>query len=137
MLDRRGRVFEGDEHMKQIRVYSDPSGETHIEDLGDVLFTLADYAPPAPRFGVSPFAPAVQYGFIRLPPGWYGDWHPVPSRQVHIYLSGELEGQASDGSVVRVGPGSVILMEDTSGKGHVSRVIGDEDVVIAVVRLPD
>src|SRR5512144_2975238 len=104
-------VCEGDEPMKHYRVYSDPSGETHLEDLGEVPFTLADYAPPAPPFGVSPFAPAAQYGFIRLQRGWYGDWHPVPSRQIQIYLSGELEGQVSDGSVVRVGPGTVILLE--------------------------
>lgn len=87
--------------------------------------------------GISPFAPAAQYGFMCLPPGWYGAWHPVPGRQIHIYLSGQLEGQVSDGSVKRIGPGAVVLMEDTAGKGHTTRVIGDEEVMIAVVRLPD
>ena len=123
--------------MKYGRIYTDPSGETHFEDLGDVPFTLANYAPPAPPFDVSPFAPAVQYGFLRLPPGWYGDWHPVPFRQVQIYVSGEIEGQVSDGEVRRFGPGTVALVEDTTGKGHISRVVGKEDMVIAVVRLPD
>jgi quercetin dioxygenase-like cupin family protein len=123
--------------MKHYRVYSDPSGETHFEDLGEVPFTLADYAPPAPPLGVSPFAPAAQYGFICLPRGWYGDWHPVPNRQIHVYVSGELEVQVSDGSVERIDPGTVILLEDTTGKGHITTVIGDEDVMIAVVRLPD
>ncbi len=123
--------------MKHHRVYTHPSGETHFEDLGEVPFTLADYAPPAPPLGVSAFAPAAQYGFICLPRGWYGDWHPVPSRQIHIYLSGQFDAQVSDGTVKRIGPGTAILLEDTTGKGHTTRVIGDEEVMIAVVRLPD
>jgi len=79
----------------------------------------------------------MQYGFLRIPAGWCGDWHPVPSRQVQIILAGEVEAQASDGMVRRAGPGTVVLVEDTTGKGHMSRVVGQEDVVIAVVRLPD
>jgi hypothetical protein len=34
-----------------------------------------------------------------------------------------------------MGPGSVVLVEDTEGKGHRSWVVGEEDVVIAVVQL--
>ena len=33
--------------------------------------------------------------------------------------------------------GSAVLLEDTAGKGHRSRVIGDEDVLAIVVQLPD
>jgi hypothetical protein len=120
-----------------VRVYTDPSGETHFEDLGDVPFTLASYAPPAPPFDVSPFAPSASYGFLRLPPGWCGDWHPVPFRQAQIWVRGEIEAQVSDGEVRRFGPGAVVLVEDTTGKGHVSRVVGEKEVLIAVVRLPD
>jgi hypothetical protein len=122
--------------MKYIRVYTDPSGETHFEDL-ELAFSLVDYAPPAPPLGSSPFSPAVQYGFIRLAAGWYGDWHPVARRQLHIYVAGEIEAQVSDGEVRQAGPGTVGLVEDTTGKGHISRVVGTEDVVIAVVLLPD
>jgi len=122
--------------MKYARLYTDSAGETHFEDL-DLPFTLRDYAPPAPPFAVSPFAPAMQYGFLRIPAGWCGDWHPVPSRQIQIFLAGEVEAQASDGTIWHAVPGSVVLVEDTTGKGHVSRVVGQEDVLIAVVRLPD
>jgi hypothetical protein len=123
--------------MKHVRIYTGPSGETHFEDLGEVPFTPASYAPPAPPLDVAPFAPAVQYGFLRLPAGWCGDWHPAPFRQVQILVSGEVEAQVSDGEVRRFGPGVVVLLEDASGKGHVSRAVGREAVVIAVVRLPD
>jgi hypothetical protein len=122
--------------LKHLRIYADTSGETHFEER-ELPFTLFDYAPPAPPFDVTPFAPAAQYGFLRIPAGWCGDWHPVPGRQVQICLAGEIEAQVSDGAVRRVLPGTVVLLEDTAGRGHVSRVVSREDVVFAVVRLPD
>ena len=41
-----------------------------------------------------------------------------------LYLSGEIEAEVSDGDVRRFGPGSITLVEDLSGKGHASRVVG-------------
>jgi hypothetical protein len=122
--------------MKYLRVHSDSSGETHFEDL-DTTFALVNYAPPAPPLYASPFNAALQYGFIRIPPGWQGDWHPVARRQMHFYLTGEIEAQVSDGEVRCAGPGSVVLVEDTTGKGHKSRVISPGEVTIAVVLLPE
>ena len=54
-----------------------------------------------------------------------------------LYLAGEIEVEASDGEVRRFGPGSVTLVEDTTGKGHRSRVVGDTTALLAVVQLPD
>jgi hypothetical protein len=45
--------------------------------------------------------------------------------------------QTSNGEVRRFGPGDVVLLEDTTGKGHRSRVVGDRDVLGAVVQLED
>ena len=53
-----------------------------------------------------------------------------------IWLSGETDFEVSDGEVRRFKPGSLLLLEDTAGKGHVSRVVG-EDVTVAVVQLAD
>ena len=41
----------------------------------------------------------------------------------------------SDGEVRRFGPGSVTLVEDTTGKGHTSRVVGSDEVLAVVVQL--
>jgi quercetin dioxygenase-like cupin family protein len=41
-------------------------------------------------------------------------------------LSGEIEAEVSDGEVRRFGPGAVILLEDTSGPGHITRVVGED-----------
>jgi quercetin dioxygenase-like cupin family protein len=48
-------------------------------------------------------------------------------------LAGELEVQVSDGMVRTFGPGSVVLVEDTEGKGHISRVVGTERVFMVAL----
>jgi hypothetical protein len=50
-------------------------------------------------------------------------------------MQGAVEAEASDGEVRLFRPGSITLVEDTTGKGHRSRVVGDEEVVLAVVQL--
>jgi hypothetical protein len=122
--------------VKYTRLYTDADGESHFEDA-EVSFNSVDFAPPAPPIDVSEFAAAAQYGFIKAAPGWYGDWHPVPNRQWMFYLSGEIEAEVSDGEVRKFGAGSVTLVEDTTGRGHRSRVLGDSEAVLAVIQLPD
>lgn len=122
--------------MKYTRIFSDADGESHFEEIA-VGFKSVDFAPPAPPLDLSVFEPAEQYGFLRAPAGWYGNWHPAPYRQLHIYLTGEVEAETSDGEIRRFGAGSVTLVEDTSGKGHRSRALGSADALIAVVKLAD
>jgi hypothetical protein len=45
---------------------------------------------------------------------------------IAVYLSGEGEIEASDGEVRRLLPGMVLLAEDTTGRGHRVKHIGDE-----------
>jgi quercetin dioxygenase-like cupin family protein len=122
--------------MKYTRVYADAKGESHIEDV-EVELNATDFAPPAPPLNLSPLTPAKRVGFLHAPPGWSGDWHPAPKRQMIFYLAGETEGATSDGEVRRFGPGDVVLLEDTTGKGHRSRVVGNQEVIGAVVQLED
>ena len=53
-----------------------------------------------------------------------------------LYLSGQMEVETSDGEVRRFGPGSATLIEDTTGKGHRSRIVGGDEALLGVVRLP-
>jgi mannose-6-phosphate isomerase-like protein (cupin superfamily) len=121
--------------VKYTVIYADETGESHFRDV-DIKFVPVEFAPPAPPINLSSFHPATQYAFCLFPAGWYGDWHPAPHKQIFFILSGESEAQVSDGEVRRFGPGSILLVEDTSGKGHVSRVVGSKDIVVAVVQLP-
>jgi hypothetical protein len=118
------------------RLYSDAQGESHFEDV-DVDLTLTDYAPPAPPLSLSSFAPAAQFGFMNAPAGWSSDWHPTTARNVFFVMSGEWEVTASDGEARRFGAGSVLLVEDTTGKGHSSRVVSEIDSLAAMVELGD
>jgi len=52
-----------------------------------------------------------------------------------FHLARQIEGETSDGQRRVIGPGTTVLLEDTTGTGHRSRVIGSEDVVIGVVHL--
>ena len=99
--------------MKTFRLYTGSDGQSHVEpiDLGRT---------PAWTKGLA----TTQIAFRESPVGNFIDWHPAPRRQFVITLTGEAEITASDGEVRRVGPGSVMLAEDTTGKGHITRTVG-------------
>jgi hypothetical protein len=122
--------------VRYTRVYADEAGESHYEEVGPEL-TTRDYAPPAPPFDLSAAVPAAGAAFARFPAGWVGDWHPTPRRQFFVFLSGAFAGETSDGDRRDHAPGSVVLLEDTTGKGHRAWVAGDDAVVAMVVQLPD
>ncbi len=119
-----------------IRLWADDEGESHFEDV-ELAFEEADFVPPAPPVLISSFQAAEQYGFELVSPGWHGDWHPAPGRVLAVYLSGEGEIEASDGEVRPIGPGTILLAEDTTGRGHRSRVTGSEVALVVLVTLPD
>ena len=116
------------------QLFSDAIGESHFGSVNLQLVTR-NFAPPAEPFDVSDFAAATRYGFLRAPNGWVGDLHPSPMCMWVFVLSGEVEFEASDGERRRLPAGSAILLEDTTGKGHQSRVIGDVPVLLAVVQV--
>jgi quercetin dioxygenase-like cupin family protein len=122
--------------MKYTRLYSDNNGVSHFEEI-EVEFQTVDFAPPAPPLDISVLGPAEQCFILKAEPGWKGDWHPVPYRQLHFYMSGEVEAEASDGRKRRIRAGEFALVEDTTGKGHRSCVIGSSEVHIAVIKLAD
>jgi len=116
------------------RLYADEQGESHLEDV-EIDLAPTDYTPPAPPLDLSSFTAATQFGFMRAPAGWSSEWHPSLARNVFFVLSGEWEVTASDGEKRRFAAGSVLLVEDTSGKGHASRVLGNADSLAVMVQL--
>jgi mannose-6-phosphate isomerase-like protein (cupin superfamily) len=121
--------------MRYTQLYSDATGESRFGEM-PFDFELIQYAPPTPVLQVSHFTPATQWGGLRLPWGWDGGLHPVPHRQVFFVLSGVLEVELSSGEARRFMPGDILLGEETNGKGHKTRVVGVEDLVLATVHLP-
>ena len=100
-----------------------------------VTLTSTPYAPPAPDLYLSQPFPAAAAAFLVFPAGWSGTWHVTPRRQLLVVLSGEIEVETADRGVRRAGPGTVGLLEDTTGGGHITRVVGDQPVETLVVPL--
>ncbi len=122
--------------MKYVRIHENQNGFSHFEDV-EVRLNLVEFAPPAPPLNVSGVSPATGMGFVTFPVGWNGDWHPAPRRQFFLFLAGEIGAETGDGETRRFGPGSAVLVEDTTGTGHRSWVVGDDEVVAAVVHMPE
>jgi len=118
------------------RLFADDAGESHFEEVA-VELALADFAPSAPPLAASEFFPAIRSGFIGGPPGWTGEWHVSSARNLFVVVSGEWEIEASDGTLRKFSSPEVLLAEDTSGKGHRSRVVSKEDSLALVVQLAE
>ncbi len=112
--------------MGVFRLYNGDDGKSRIEDQSLTSHPLL----------TSPQT-AAHIVFNQLSAGTFIDWHPAPRRQYVIILSGQLEIGLGDGSVRRFGPGDARLVEDTTGRGHTTRVVGTEPVLTAVIPLAD
>ncbi len=121
--------------MKYTRIYYDDAGESHFEDV-HVEVAPVDFAPPAPPLNLAAPLDAERAVFCEFPAQWLGDWHPAPRRQFYFQMSGELEVQVGDGEIRKFFAGSLILLDDTSGKGHLTRVVGNSGVNAVFVQLP-
>jgi hypothetical protein len=120
--------------MDCFRVFTDSEGETHFEDI-ELTLKETDELGKAVVFPRSEPLPATSIFFVHRPESaGPTPWHNVKQRQFVLRLAGEMEIEVSDGQVRRTGPGSVMLAEDTTGKGHrASQIWGDG--VVAIVRL--
>lgn len=110
--------------IEYLRIFSDEQGCSHFERKNINLETK-DYAPPAPPLNTSVLESADNSLFLELAVGWYGDWHPTPVRQWLIVMTGECLFEAGDGETVTCKAGDVVLLDDTTGKGHQTKVLGD------------
>lgn len=117
------------------RIWASEDGESHLEDI-DLTFEESDFVPSDPPMLLSAQIPASGYFIARVPPGLELDWHTAPVRELAVYLSGEGEIEASDGTVRSIEPGTILFVDDTIGKGHRTRSTGSEEVLVVIVTLP-
>jgi hypothetical protein len=104
---------------KITRVYSDADGESHF---GQLEVPLRD----AGEIGrLSEARPVGGIIFRENDADYDYDWHNAPQRQYIVMLDGEIEIEVSDGERRRFSGGDVLLVEDTSGKGHRTRTVNN------------
>jgi len=59
--------------------------------------------------------------------------HNAPRRQFLVVLQGELEIVTTLGQSDRLRPGDVLLADDGGSKGHISRDVGDEPLMLMAI----
>jgi len=107
--------------MRCLRIYASPDGESHFDEIDIPTAKRPIFADAAP-FELSAHYPASRIRFTRIPAGMSQvNWHTVPERVLTVRLDGSVEYETSDGEVRRVPAGGFVLVEDTHGKGHLSR----------------
>ena len=101
--------------MAIIRLYTGGDQQTYMEELD-----------PASDPALTAMHDVKGIQFRVTEPGRFSDWHNAPRRQYVITLAGEAEIGIQDGTLRRFGPGDVLLADDTTGKGHSTRVTSSE-----------
>tara|TARA_B100001123_G_C14545163_1_gene723912 strand:+ start:156 stop:533 length:378 start_codon:yes stop_codon:yes gene_type:complete len=120
--------------MKYCHLYANKDGGSQIEDK-ELASADFDFMPPAPPVRVSDAQPTEKLILMGVPANWAEtESHPAPASQWVFILQGLVEFIASNGDSRLLGPGGILLAEDTTGKGHRTLIHGDDDVLLAVVK---
>jgi hypothetical protein len=121
----------GEPTMAVWRVYTGDDELTHAEQM-EVPLTEARGGGAVSRLLAGP-------GVMlrRTPPDYFIDWHPAPRRQFVITIAGAGEIELGDGTKLALGPGTITLVEDVDGQGHITRGAGSEDRVSLFIPLDD
>lgn len=99
------------------RIYSDADGESHFENIAIPLQRSGEIG------SLSETLPAKGVIFREVEPSYDYDFHNAPQKQYIILLDGEIEIETSLGKKRRFKAGEILLVEDTTGKGHKTRNI--------------
>ncbi len=104
--------------MQITRLYTGDDGESHFEDEEIPLKDIGEIG------SLSEWMPATGLVVRETGPDYDFSWHNAPRRQYVVMLSGGcVEIEVGDGSKRTLGPGDILLAEDTTGRGHISRAV--------------
>ena len=103
--------------MRIHNLYTDSNGQSHFRDIE------VEWVEETRSGKLSKRLPATGIIFREVQPDYDLDWHPAPRRQYIVNLDAGVQITASDGESRKIGAGEVILVEDTTGKGHLSKAV--------------
>ena len=109
-----------------VRIYTGDDGQSHFEDL-DVPTESVE------RIATKPGEDLV---FRKSTEDSFSDWHHPSRRQYLFVIDGRMEVSVGDGSSRQFQPGDVLLAEDMTGQGHVTKSIGGSYTSVSM-GLPD
>ena len=114
---RQAAAESGVKSMTVVRIFTGPDGKSHFED---VQVPLKDGG----KIGfLSDRVAATGVVFRETGADYNYDFHVAPRRQYVVNLEGEVEIEVGDGSKRLLRSGDVLLAEDTTGQGHISRAV--------------
>jgi hypothetical protein len=103
--------------MRIHNLYTDSIGISHFRDL------TVEWVEENAAGKLSRRLPATGIIFRQTAPSYDLDWHNAPRRQYIINLDAGVRITASDGETRIIGAGEVLLVQDTTGKGHLSQAV--------------
>jgi hypothetical protein len=115
--------------MRGFHLHGDESGDTHLDPL-----ELAERDSYAGRVRSVSDIPVTTMGmgeFIGRKPDV--GVHQAPRRQFLVVLQGELEIVTTLGQQERLRPGDVLFADDGGSKGHISRDVGDDALMLMAI----
>lgn len=112
------------------KVYSDSNGDTHFEDIEIPLTQAGNLGQ------LLDVLPATGIIFREVEPSYDWNFHPAPQKQYIILLDGKIEIETSLGEKRIFKAGEVLLVEDTTGKGHKTRNLQPEKRKSIFITLP-
>jgi hypothetical protein len=121
--------------MEYVRVYAGPDGESHFEDVA-VETAPVEVFRGLPRLDVAAPMAVREAVFVGYPVAARAGWRRAPRRQLVIF-GADVEVRVSDGAVRRIGAGSPVLFEDTSGKGHDTRILAEGETLVIFLPLAE
>jgi hypothetical protein len=106
-----------DRTMTIVRLYTGSDNQSHFEDVRIPLKSTG-------KIGfISELMKATGIVFRETGGDYNYDFHTAPRRQYVVNLEGEVEIEVGDGSKRILRSGDVLLAEDTTGQGHISRAV--------------
>jgi hypothetical protein len=112
------------------RLYTGQEGLTHADDVE--IPVTGD-----PQNLISEMFKVTGAEIHKAAAGRVNEWHVAPRRQFVITLSGRGEIEVAGGKKISLEPGHIELAEDLTGKGHITRVVGNEERVSIQLPLAD
>jgi quercetin dioxygenase-like cupin family protein len=114
------------------RLYPGPDGISHFANV-KMEFVPLGAAGVEAVLGVHSVGDVRGVAFLRLKAGTTEDWHTAPRRQFMVCIGGLVEVTAGDGEKRQIRPGGILLLEDVTGKGHLTHAVGPDDHVALAI----
>ena len=97
-----------------VRIYTGDDGQSHMEEMDGLT-------EPTTRIATKPGEDLV---FRTFEENRAVEWHNPSRRQYLFVLEGQMEVSVKDGQTLLFSAGDVLLAEDMTGQGHLTKSVG-------------